>query len=430
MVATTTNRSEASVPAKTIRRLVFVWFGMFLVTWVISLDQTVFFAALFLSIIYQNRLDIGKNRIPVSIGFPILWITVVAIGALFWSGYAGNAARTAVVWGTALLAVIAYYNAAEIYRRMVALLLLTIWLASLSIYILAVSAPGLAEALLKAKIYSGFSSSRQFYTPSYFFDFEILRPVGFALYANELALFAILSTALYTAQSSANSRSFNRIILAAMIAGLILSTSRSLVLTYLVVIAVIALVRPRSSDGRKFEDFIFRLTLVAALFAFVYVVRPAIFENTQAWLSELTGARLGGSAELRQLSFVKGQDLFLENIWTGVGGLPVDGYIQLGSHSLPLSFAVRHGLTGLLPLALMYTAALICAIWAIYQGSPRLVRLGSVTIVALVASVTIQFDDDILSLVAFVLVVTEIARSHSGRGNVDENIDQPLCPAR
>ncbi|MEP9390782.1 O-antigen ligase family protein [Gordonia sp. VNK1] len=270
-------------------------------------------------------------------------------------------------------------------------------------------APSIVDTLLALKIRSGLSSSKQVYTPSLIFNFEIMRPIGFALYANELALLGLFSTGLFIANFPEMKRVTSRIILSVMLVGLILSTSRSILLTYIVVVGAVATIRPRGSIGNKYGVLI-RIGVVLATISICAILVPGLWSKTQSRLDELTAARVGGSADLRELSYTRGLQIFADNPFTGIGGLPHDGPIQIGSHSLPLSIAVRIGIIGLMALVFLLLVAMRLALWAVFANNASTARLGAVTIIGVISSITIQFDDDVLSIVGFMLVLAEIGR--------------------
>ncbi|WP_290727323.1 O-antigen ligase family protein [Gordonia sp. UBA6683] len=314
----------------------------------------------------------------------------------------------------------AYFNATGTARRVIARLLVWIWLGSLAIYCLAIASPSLANALLSLKISSGLSSSTSLYTPSLMFDLMIDRPIGFALYANELALFGIVSTALYLTVVPSKGTAATRVLLLVVVIGLILSTSRSLVLTYAAVVAIVALTRARKSDNAMLFGVVTRVSLVLAAGASILALYPDIVGTVKSFLNSAAEARIGGSESLREHSYTGGQKIFLENIWTGVGGLPKDGFIQLGSHSLPLSIAVRHGVIGLIALGVIFGLAIWLALWAIYlQHDSSIARMGAAIFLCVIASATIQFDDDMLPLTATVLLITELIRRRKSMNSAE-----------
>ena len=379
---------------------------VFLVFWLASADQYLFFPTLAIWLLNDGRRNLGRLKIPALIAVPISTMVLLSALSIYWTDYVGNAIRTLNVWGTALLFAVAILNGGRSGRSVVIRVLLSIWLMSAAIYGMSKFAPALAGALLQLKITTNLSSSKSFSTPSQFFDLQIDRPIGFALYANELALFGVLIVALYLFHEASQSTILKLSLVFLAFGGLLLSTSRSIVLTYVLVVLFVGLLRLGLRGGVSTLRLLSTIAIITLLVLMLTLYNPDIVGDINRWLDELAGARYGGSARLRDESYSQGFNLFLDNLLGGVGGLPQIADIQVGSHSLPLSVLVRHGIPGGLALAVLLVTGAVLAVRAIFSPSTDSARLGTALIVAILCSVTIQFDDDMLPFLTFVSAAT------------------------
>lgn len=392
-------RSEPS--PTTLRAYVGATLVAFLTLWMVSAEQYLFCPA-----VATAALLIGPLRQSIY-RFTLLEaasgvVVVLAAGAVLWSEYRGNAIRTADVWASAAILSIAYRCASDSGRRYLVKSLLGVWILCVLAYVFSQAMPAVTDALEAARRPVTNTVAVGFWTPSLIFDFEVNRPIGFLLYANELALFGLLIVAVRLKEYPAS-----KLLAAAYISGstyfLLLSTSRTLIGLFLLSCTAFAISRmlPRRLPRRVRGLYV--VTAVASVALTAVVVTPILVPDLGAQQQELAEARYGASDELRELSYSTGLRLARENPLSGVGGLPQLGNIQAGSHSLPLSLWVRHGLPGLLLILTVLGVVGAAAVRALLAPSTADSWIGAMLFVALGSCLTIQFDDDIFSLVGVIL---------------------------
>jgi hypothetical protein len=383
--------------------------GLFFALWLLSLDQYLFIPAATVVSVLANPERKSTRGHDWALLWPMIAIAALAATLIPFTDYLGDSVRTLNVWLSGALLVWASYGRAWATGVLVRSLF-AIWVASMGIYLTSVIAPPVTTALLSLKLASGPASSRIFWTPSQFFDLEVLRPIGFALYANELALFGLVITATYCWWFRPRA-SITVALVILSLTGLVLSTSRSLVLTTAVVLCFLLVAQVTAGSTVSTAVRLLTILGVLSLILLAFALNPYLIRDLTGQFDALAEARYGASADLRELSYVTGVQIFQQNWFAGVGGLPSLGHIQAGSHSLPISIAVRHGVLGLIALGAFILLAGSRAIRVILRSGWRRALVAATLLVALISCTAIQFDDDVLSFSGVVVATTLLGAS-------------------
>ena len=405
-------------------RVAAVLLVVFAVLWLVSLDQYVFIPLL--AVVSYLRAD-GPPQLrgPAPLVLALAGVVLLGLVAVVFSDYLSNAVRTANVWGSALLLLLAACSGGRRSTSIIVRTLLGVWLASMLVYAVGQLAPTVTDTLLDLKLSSGPASSRGFWDETSMFGVQVNRPVGFALYANELALFGLVIAGLYLWHERPTSRLWSAFLVLLAFTGVVLSTSRTLVLTVAAALLVLWAMRPHPRAANR---WLARATATTSLISAVLLLLlavPDLADVIRTDLDTVAGARVGASSSLRETAYSAGLDIARRNPWTGVGGLPSTGVIQAGSHNLPLSMLVRHGIPGLLLLLVVLVAVAVAAIRGLLRNEPYAGLVGMGLLVAVVSSLTIQFDDDILPFAgvvvatALLLEPSEEAEQPSPTGGAD-----------
>ena len=407
--AAPSEEASSGGPASSARaalRPALVVFAAFLVLWATGLEQYLFVPVAALLTVVVSRTSPRALRVPGALGWACLMMAALGAAAMVWSPHWSDAARTLNVWLSGLLVAAAHRSATARGRSALVVSFVLVWVASMAVYALAVAAPAVVEPLLAGKLVLGPATSTSFAELTYIYGLTVERPIGFLLYSNELAIFGVVAAALLLT-TCRTSRPVQVAVAALAVLTLVLSTSRSLLLTAVAAGGVLVLTRLPGRDATPRRRAVTTLAVLAAGAAALAVL-PLVLGRDWLARTGLVGARVGSSEELRSQSYSEGWRLFTEHPWTGVGGLPSVGDIQAGSHNLLLSALVRHGLLGGACVAVVLLVGLVLAGRALISGRAGVALRGAVLLMVLVSSAAIQFDDDALTFAAIVVLWTSL----------------------
>lgn len=396
----------------------------FLALWALGLEQYLAVPLLALFVLVRHRERTRRiGRLAGILGAVAALGLVAAIAAR--SSSVGI--RTAAVWGGAALVVTAWGWGTVRGRRLLTGAMLAVWVGSAATYLLSTKVPGAAASLAAARRpIGGLATSPGFLSPTTFLNQDWQRPVGFLLYANELALFGLLIVPCAVLAGVVTRRSRAVALVTLTLVGTVLSSSRSIMVMTAAVLAIWLLTR----IGARVLPGTVRVVLVAAVAA-CGLLTLSITDPAGHAFREATGtflsAREGSSNADREMSYTIGAELFRTHPLFGIGDLPSLGPINAGSHSLPLSVAVRFGYVGLLFLAALAVLALTRGLRALMGQHEARSWAGAVSLVAIGASASIQFDDDAFSFAAFALLLAvlgtsgeDVVRNRRGRARVGD----------
>lgn len=391
----------------------------FLVLWLVSFDQYLFVPIL--AIVSYLASGHGPQapalKAPVVLTLALAGMAFLGLVAVGFTDYLSNASRTVDVYASTLLLVIAACSGGRRSTSLIVRVLLGIWILSLVVYAVGQFAPTLTNALLAAKTSTGPASSTGFWDETTMFGIQSTRPVGFALYANEFALFGLVVAPLYIWHERPRSRFLAAALILLSLVGVVLSTGRSLMLATAIALAILMAVRPSLHTRNPRLSLTMTTALLVAVGISVALVVPDLGAVLRGELDTVSNARIGASQELRETAYQAGLELARDHFVSGVGGLPeIGGVIQAGSHDLLLSAIVRHGVPGLVLMVALLASVLVVALRALVQPTLSSGLVGMSLLVAFVVSVTIQFDDDVLTFATVVLATALMtAELNAGR---------------
>ncbi|HTB50467.1 MAG TPA: O-antigen ligase family protein, partial [Solirubrobacteraceae bacterium] len=290
--------------------------------------------------------------------------------------------------------------------------LLGIWLLSIGIYLVSEVAPSISNLIESHRITITHNVAVGFSTQSTIFSHTVDRPIGFLLYANELALFGLLIVAVRLHELPVR-RWLGAIYIGLALLFLLLSTSRTIILALVGVTVIFLFSRVRLAGSGRTLRAMSALTITLTLLFIALAANPNLLSGLSGDSNALLAARYGASYQLRDESYTVGLQIAQSNLWTGVGGLPQLGKIQAGSHSLPLSIWVEFGIPGLIVLATFLLILAFRGMYGLFSGPASLAWLGGALVVAVASCFTIQFDDDAFCLAGVVLASAAIGKRRS-----------------
>jgi hypothetical protein len=383
---------------------------VFLGLWMIGAEQYLFcpFLAIAASRIgpKSSRRDLDAAQLAS------LVIFVLSLDAIFWTSNLSDAIRSADVWFSAFLLAVVYRSCTSEGREYLVRCLLGIWLLSIGIYLVSEVAPSISNLIESHRITITHNVAVGFSTQSTIFSHTVDRPIGFLLYANELALFGLLIVAVRLHELPVR-RWLGAIYIGLALLFLLLSTSRTIILALVGVTVIFLFSRVRLAGSGRTLRAMSALTITLTLLFIALAANPNLLSGLSGDSNALLAARYGASYQLRDESYTVGLQIAQSNLWTGVGGLPQLGKIQAGSHSLPLSIWVEFGIPGLIVLATFLLILAFRGMYGLFSGPASLAWLGGALVVAVASCFTIQFDDDAFCLAGVVLASAAIGKRRS-----------------